>query len=341
MTAAGAAGPGAAPDPSAAEAAMDLTAADGTPAAGPTADRLRVLVLGATGYIGGLLVPALLRRGHAVRCLVRDPAKLARRSWAGEVEMMKGDALDLESLPEAFRDVEVVYYLIHSMGGGASSDFARRDRQAASNAALVAREQGVERIIYLGGLGADEAELSEHLASRREVERVLAGTGVPLTVFRAAVIVGAGSVSFRMVRYLAERLPVLITPRWVSTLIQPVAQDDVLRYLADALEAEDSVGRTFEIGGADVLTYGDMIRVYSRVRGLRRALIPVPVLTPKLSSYWVGLVTPISSSIAIPLIQGLKSEVVVRDPAAREVFPFEPLGYEEAVRRALAESPQP
>ncbi len=301
----------------------------------------RVLVLGATGYIGGLLVPVLLERGHTVRCLVRDPAKLDRRPWAGDVEVMKGDALDLESLPPAFRDVDAVYYLIHSMGAGAGSDYARRDRQAASNVALVAREQAVGRIIYLGGLGAEEGELSEHLASRREVERVLAGTAVPLTVFRAAVIVGAGSVSFRMVRYLAERLPVLITPRWVSTRVQPVAQDDVLRYLTDALSSPDSVGRTFEIGGSDVLTYGDMIRVYSRLRGLRRALIPVPVLTPKLSSYWVGLVTPISSSIAIPLIQGLKSEVVVTDPAAREVFPFEPLSYEEAVRRVLAGSPRP
>lgn len=301
----------------------------------------RVLVLGATGYIGGLLVPILLERGHTVRCLVRDPAKLAGRPWADEVDVVKGDALELESLPAAFADVDTVFYLVHSMGGGAGSDFARRDRQAASNTALVAREQGVGRIVYLGGLGADDTELSEHLASRREVERVLAGTGVALTVFRAAVIVGAGSVSFRMVRYLAERLPVLITPKWVSTRVQPVAQDDVLRYLADTLTTPDSVGRTFEIGGGDVLTYGDMIRVYSRLRGLRRALIPVPVLTPRLSSYWVGLVTPISSSIAIPLIQGLKSEVVVRDPVAREVFRFEPLSYEEAVRRVLAESPRP
>ncbi|MHB8869642.1 MAG: NAD(P)H-binding protein [Thermoleophilia bacterium] len=308
---------------------------------GGAAPSRRVLVLGATGYVGGLLVPVLLERGHAVRCLVRDPAKLAGRPWAADVEILRGDALDLESLPAAFRGIEAIYYLIHSMGSGAGADYVRRDRQAASNVALVAREQAVGRILYLAGLGAEEGELSEHLASRREVERVLAGPAVPLTVFRAAVIVGAGSVSFQMVRYLAERLPVLITPRWVSTRIQPVAQDDVLRYLADALSSPDSLGRTFEIGGSDVLTYGDMIRVYSRMRGLRRALIPVPVLTPKLSSYWVGLVTPISSSIAIPLIQGMKSEVVVTDPAAREVFPFEPLSYEEAVRRVLAESPRP
>jgi uncharacterized protein YbjT (DUF2867 family) len=300
-----------------------------------------ILVMGATGYIGSRLVPRLLEEGYSVRCLVRDPAKLSRYAWVDDVEVVSGDALDIESLPSAMEGVDVVYYLIHSMGGRAGSDFAATDRRAASNVALVAAEKGVGRIIYLGGLGEEGAELSEHLASRREIEGILAETGLPVTAFRAAVIVGAGSVSFRMVRYLAERLPVLITPRWVSTHIQPVAEDDVLRYLVDTLRVPGSVGRKIEIGGADVLTYGDMIRVYSRLRGLRRSLIPVPVLTPRLSSYWVGLVTPVPISIAAPLIEGMKSEVVVRDPAARELFEFEPMGYEEAVRRVLAEAPRP
>jgi uncharacterized protein YbjT (DUF2867 family) len=297
-------------------------------------------VLGATGYIGSRLVPRLLDHGYSVRCLVRDPAKLSRYPWKDDVEVVTGDALDIESLPTAMHGIDVVYYLIHSMGG-AAADFAATDRRAASNVALVASEQMVSRIIYLGGLGEEGAELSEHLASRREIEGVLAETGIPVTAFRAAVIVGAGSVSFRMVRYLAERLPVLITPRWVSTHIQPVAEDDVLRYLVETLAVPGSVGRKIEIGGADVLTYGDMIRVYSRLRGLRRSLIPVPVLTPRLSSYWVGLVTPVPISIAAPLIEGLKSEVVVRDPSARELFDFEPMGYEQAVRRVLEEAPRP
>ncbi|MHB9149665.1 MAG: NAD(P)H-binding protein [Thermoleophilia bacterium] len=301
----------------------------------------RVLVMGATGYIGGLLTPLLVEEGHTVRCVARDPAKLKARPWADSVEIVSGDALDVDSLPEVFEGVEVLYYLVHSMGGRAAADFARTDRNAASNVALVAKEKGVQRIVYLGGLGEEDAVLSEHLASRREVEKVLAAAGVPVTTLRAAVIVGAGSVSFRMVRYLAERLPVLVTPRWVSTRIQPVAEADVLRYLTDTLTVSESVGRVIEIGGSDVLTYGDMIRVYSRLRGLKRYLIPVPVLTPRLSSYWVGLVTPISNSIAAPLIEGLKSEVVVRDPVALEMFDFRPMGYEEAVRTVLAEAPRP
>jgi uncharacterized protein YbjT (DUF2867 family) len=300
-----------------------------------------VLVMGATGYIGSRLVPRLLEHGYTVRCVVRDPGKLVRHPWVDKVQVFVGDALDVDSLPAAMEGVDAVFYLIHSMGGRAGSDFATTDRRAASNVALVAKEQRVGRIIYLGGLGEEGAELSEHLASRREIEGVLAETGVPVTAFRAAVIVGAGSVSFRMVRYLAERLPVLITPRWVSTRIQPVAEGDVLRYLVESLAVPGSIGRKIEIGGADVLTYGDMIRVYARMRGLHRALIPVPVLTPKLSSYWVGLVTPISPSIATPLIEGMKSEVVVKDPAARQLFDFEPVGYDEAVRRVLAEAPRP
>jgi uncharacterized protein YbjT (DUF2867 family) len=299
----------------------------------------RVAVLGATGYIGGLLVPRLLEKGHVVRCVVRDPQKLARMPWAERVETKQADLLEIGSLPDALTDQEVVYYLVHSMGAGAAADFAQRDRRSASNTALVAKEKGVRRIVYLGGLGRP-GNMSEHLESRQEVGRVLAEQGVPVTEFRAAVIVGRGSVSFRIIRYLTERLPLMLTPRWLDTPIQPIYEGDGLRYLVEALEVPDSVGRVLEIGGADVLTYGEMIREYARLKGLRRRLIPVPVLTPRLSSYWVGLVTPISNSIATPLIEGLRSEVVVRDRTALELFAFGPIGYEEAVRRVLAEAPE-
>jgi uncharacterized protein YbjT (DUF2867 family) len=312
---------------------------DGVDAESAEARARRILVMGATGYIGGLIVPRLLEAGFHVRCLVRDSSKLSRHPWAGRVEVVEGDALRLDTLPPAFAGMDALYYLVHSMGAGGGADFAQQDRHAASNTALVAKEQGVGRIIYLGGLGQEGTDLSEHLASRQETGRALSAHGVPVTEFRAAVIVGAGSLSFRMVRYLSERLPVMITPRWVSTRVQPIAEDDVVRYLVDALDVPGSVGRVLEIGGADVLTYGQMITRYARLRGLRRWLIPVPVLTPTLSAYWVDLVTPIPASIAHPLIEGLKTEVVVHDPAAREIFPFSPVGYEEAVQRVLAEQP--
>jgi uncharacterized protein YbjT (DUF2867 family) len=308
------------------------------------------LVTGVTGYVGGLLVPQLLERGHSVRCLVRDRTRLeqptpgrTRRalapSWVGQVEVVEGDVFDLDSLGRALRDVDVAYYLVHSITAKSGAAYAQRDRHAASNFGLIAREQRVPRLIYLGGLGDEKAGLSEHLASRQEVGRMLAAGGVPVTEFRAAVIVGAGSLSFRMVRYLTERLPVMITPKWVNTLTQPIAEDDVLRYLADALDQPESVGKVIEIGGADVVTYGDMITAYARLRGLHRKLIPVPLLTPSLSSHWVTLVTPISTFIARPLIEGLKTEVVVTSPLARELFPFEPVGYEEAIRRVLEKEP--
>lgn len=298
-----------------------------------------VLVTGANGYIGSHLVPKLLERGHRVRCLVRDPAKLDRFPWRDRVDIATGDVFDLESLPPALEGVDAAYYLIHSLLGK-DSDYARRDRQAASNFGLVAREQTTPRIIYLGGLGRAETHLSEHLASRQEVGAVLAASGVPVTEFRAAIIVGAESLSFRMIRFLTDRLPLMITPRWVRTRVQPIAERDVMRYLVEALDVQESVGRILEIGGTDIVTYGDMMMIYAEERGLRRAMIPVPVLTPHLSSYWVDLVTPIPASIAHPLIEGLRSEVIVHDPAARELFPFTPLGYREAVRIVLEEAPK-
>ena len=293
-----------------------------------------ILVTGATGYVGGRLVPRLLAAGFRVRCLVRDPSRLQGREWLERVEVVKGDMLQPESLVAAMRDIRVIYYLVHSLGGG--SDFLERDLVAARNCAAAARAAGVERMVYLGGLGDPQANLSPHLRSRQETGAALREAGVPVTEFRAAVIVGSGSLSFEMIRYLTERLPVMVCPRWVFTRIQPIAIRNVLDYLVAALECKESAARTLEIGGRDVLTYAGMMTGYARVRGLKRRLIPVPVLTPRLSSYWVHLVTPIPANIAQPLIKGLGNEVIVRDAAALRLFPsVRPLDYETAVRLAL------
>ncbi len=293
-----------------------------------------VLVTGATGYVGGRLVPRLLAAGHRVRCMVRDPARLDGRRWIGEVEIVKGDVLDVPSLAAALAGVDVAYYLIHSLGSG--SDFHERDARAARAFGEAARAAGVGRIVYLGGLGDPSTNLSEHLRSRQQTGDALREAGVPVTEFRAAVIVGAGSLSFEMIRYLTERVPIMICPNWVYTRIQPIAIRNVLDYLAAALDVPGSSGQVIEIGGADVITYGEMMTRYAKVRGLRRLLVPVPVLTPRLSSYWVHLVTPIPAAIARPLIDGLRNEVVVRDQRARTLFPeIAPMGYDDAVARAL------
>lgn len=295
---------------------------------------MKVLVTGANGYIGGRLVPRLLEAGHAVRCMVRDPERLHGRRWADAVEVVCADVLAPATLPPAMAGMDVAYYFVHSLGGG--PDYHQRDLLAARSFAEAAREAGVKRIIYLGGLGDPQAGLSVHLRSRQETGSALREAGVPVTELRAAVIVGSGSLSFEMIRYLTERVPVMICPRWVYTRIQPIAIGDVLDYLAATLHAPASTGRVIEIGGADVVTYGQMMTGYAKVRGLRRWLIPVPVLTPRLSSYWVHLVTPVPSTIAQPLIEGLRNEVIVRDDTARRLFPeIEPIGYEQAVRSAL------
>lgn len=294
-----------------------------------------VLVTGATGYIGGRLVPRLLEAGHRVRCLARDPDRLKGRVWCRQVEVAAGDCLRPGSLPAAMAGVEVAYYLVHSMGAG--KGFEERDIEAARHFAWAAKAAGVRRIIYLGGLGESDSELSDHLRSRQQTGDALREAGVPVTEFRAAVIVGSGSLSFELIRYLTERLPVMICPRWIYTRVQPVAVDDVLQYLAAALEQPASSGQIIEIGGADVMTYGDMIQSYARVRGLRRWLLPVPVLTPRLSSYWIHWVSPVPKAIARPLIEGLRHDVVVRDDSARKLFPLiSPMDYVTAVRRALA-----
>lgn len=297
-------------------------------------DTKLILVTGATGYVGGRLVTRLLEAGYRVRCLVRDLSRLQGRAWLDQVELAAGDLLQIDSLAAAMRDVDALYYLVHSMGGG--SDFLERDLQAARNCARAAREGGVGRIIYLGGLGDPQADLSPHLRSRQETGEALREAGVPVTEFRAAVVVGSGSLSFEMIRYLTERLPVMICPKWVFTRIQPIAIRNVLDYLVAALSCPESEGRTIEIGGRDILTYSAMMTGYAQVRGLKRRLIAVPVLTPRLSSYWVHLVTPIPASIAQPLIKGLGNEVIVRDQSALELFPeIRLLDYETAVRLAL------
>jgi uncharacterized protein YbjT (DUF2867 family) len=300
-----------------------------------TTDQRLILVTGATGYIGGRLVPRLLELGYRVRCLVRDPARLAGRPWAPSIEMTAGDVLDADSLLPALQGVDTAYYLVHSLAGG--SDFHERDMAAARNFGQAAQVAAVQNIIFLGGLAEDTPGLSEHLRSRQATGDALREAGVPVTEFRAGVIVGSGSLSFEMIRYLTERVPVMICPRWVYTRTQPIGIREVLDYLSAALESPESRGRIIEIGGADVVTYGEMMMIYAEVRGLQRWMVPVPVLTPRLSSYWVNLVTPIPAVIARPLIDGLRNENVVHDQGARALFPsIQPVGYRASVERALA-----
>lgn len=292
----------------------------------------RILVTGATGYIGGRLVGELLDAGYRVRCLARTPAKLDAAPWRDAVEVVAGDITG--DLTGALADVDGLYYLVHSIGE--TPDWEAREQRAAANVARAAAEAGVQRIVYLGGLGDDRTALSRHLASRHRVGQTLAEGPVPVTELRAAVIIGSGSASFEMLRYLVEMLPVMVTPRWVDTRCQPIAVRDVLRLLVDALAAPDAAGRVLEIGGPEVLTYRRMMEIYAEEAGLRRRLvIPVPVLTPSLSSWWVGLVTPLPRSLARPLVDSLVNEVVVTDPSTDDVLPGPLLPYRTAVRLAL------
>jgi len=294
----------------------------------------QILVTGATGYIGGRLVPRLLEAGYQVRCLVRDASRLQGYPWLGRIEVREGDALDISSLVDAMQGIKVAYYLIHGMQG-ARPDI-ERDLRAAQNFASAAEATDLQRMIYLGELAALSDKISPYLHSRHETGRILRQSRIPVTEFQAGMVIGSGSVLFEMVRYTAERQPVFICPKWFFSMAQPIAIRNVLDYLTAALNTPDCIGKLIEIGGATRLTYSQMLLVYSRERGLKRLLIPTPFYTPRLSAYWVHMLTPIHWRAILPLIEGLHTESVVRDNLARELFPMiQPLDYLTAMRLAL------
>src|SRR5208283_2441996 len=291
-----------------------------------------VLLTGASGYIGGRLLKALEYAGWPVRCLARRPDFLRPRV-AHSTEVVKADCLDRSSLAASMTGARNAYYLVHSMGS--PGQFEQEDRQAAQNFADAARESGIRRIIYLGGLGNQDQALSAHLRSRHEVADILRSSGIPTVEFRASIVIGSGSISFEMIRALVQRLPVMICPRWVDVKAQPIAVEDVITYLMKALELPEGEGAIYEIGGADQVSYGEIMKEYARQCGLRRYMISVPVLTPRLSSLWLGLVTPVYARIGRKLIDSLRHPTLVRDPSALAVFGMAPMGLKEAIARAL------
>lgn len=295
-----------------------------------------VLLTGATGYIGGRLLPLLLEHGHTVRCLARHPEYLQDRA-AGSYDVVKADLCDAQSLGPAMAGVRTAFYLVHSMGAG--DGFAEQDRVAAYHFAKAAADAGVERIIYLGGLGGDQ-ELSDHLASRHEVGRILSESGVPVIEFRASIIIGSGSLSFEMVRALVTRLPIMTTPKWVRSLAQPIAIEDVLAYCLAAVSKEIDGSVIYEIGGPDRVSYADLMREYARQMGLRRLIIPVPMLSPGLSSLWLGLVTPLYARVGRKLIDSVKHDTVVLDEKALHDFDIRPRSLSQAMTRAMAKEDQ-
>jgi uncharacterized protein YbjT (DUF2867 family) len=297
-----------------------------------TDTRPLILLTGASGYIGGRLLRVLEEKGGRVRCIARRPEYLKSRVGPG-TEVVPGDLLDPPSLERALEGVHTAYYLVHSMAS--SGNFEEKDRLAAGNFASAARSAGVSRIIYMGGLAHGE-DLSPHLASRLEVGRILRESGVATVEFRASVIIGSGSLSFELVRGLVERLPVMLTPRWVRTLAQPIAVEDVIAYLSSALELPAGGSKVFEIGGADRVSYSEIMEEYARQRGLHRLFIKIPFLTPHLSSFWLALITPLYARVGRQLLEGVRNDSTVYDPRALEVFPIRPRGIAEAVSRALA-----
>ena len=290
-----------------------------------------VLVTGANGFIGRLLTQALRAEDVHLRCMVRKAAGISDET----VETVQGDLLEPLTLPTVMAGVDTAYYLVHAMAGGRAG-FARRDREAAENFVRAAEKAGIRRVIYLGGLGETGDDLSGHLQSRLEVADILRSGKFATTFLRAAIIIGAGGASFEMVKALVERLPVMITPRWVTTLCQPIAVEDVIGYLVGCLQDERTADRTFDIGGPDVITYKEMMERFGRIRGRSLYILPVPVLTPRLSSYWVGFITPVAPSVSMPLIEGLKNEVICREHAIRDIIPLTLTSYDDAVRRSLA-----
>lgn len=299
--------------------------------------QIRCLVTGATGYIGGRLVPRLLEAGLDVRAMARNPDKLADAAWRDDVDVVRGDLTDPESLADAFNGADVVYYLVHSMG--TSKDFVAEEKRSARNVVDAARRAGVRRLVYLSGLHPEGTPLSRHLASRTEVGEILIDSGIETVVLQAGIVIGSGSASFEMIRHLTDRLPAMTTPKWVRNKIQPIGIDDVLHYLTGAATAEVPTSRTWDVGGPDVMEYGEAMQVYADVAGLRRRIIVVlPFLTPSIASWWVGLVTPIASGLARPLVESLECDAVMHNHDVDAVIaPPEGglIGYRDAVIQAL------
>ncbi len=306
-------------------------------------DTIHCLVTGATGYIGGRLVPPLLERGYTVRVLARNPDKLADVAWRDRVEVARGDLADPDSLREAFDGIDVVYYLVHSMG--TSKDFVAAEAESARNAVAAARATGVKRLVYLGGLHPSGADLSPHLRSRVAVGEVLLDSGIETVVLQAGIVVGSGSASFEMMRHITNRLPAMTTPKWVHNKIQPIAIDDVLHYLVESATADIPTSRAWDIGGPDSLEYGDAMQVLAQEAGLRRRIIiALPFLTPTIASLWIGLVTPMPPGLARPLIESLEVDAVMKEHDIDAVIGAPPgglTGYRKAVANALKNGPLP
>jgi uncharacterized protein YbjT (DUF2867 family) len=310
-----------------------------------TSGEVRVLLTGATGFVGGRLLETLVEEGTGVRCVVRSTGRLRYRSFAdGRVEIAVGDLLEPGSFDKALQGIQVAYYLVHSMGGrtlGENKVFAERDRRAARNFMEAADRAGVERIIYLGGLGELGDNLSKHLASRQEVAEILRSGRAKTTVLRAPNIMGAGGAPFEMLRYLVERLPVMICPRWIETRCQPIDIQDMVAYLIGCIREPKTAGLSMDVGGPDVVTYRIMMETYARLRGLKRLIVTVPVLTPKLSAFWINLVTPVPSGVVNPLVEGLRNEVVCRDHRIRALIPLALTPLEVSICNALQQIARP